>query len=55
MDPEDCVLVAFDTGDGWALIVEDQDGNGVCYLKWPDSRPKTMTIKQLEKYGFKVV
>lgn len=55
MIPEDGVLVAHDTGEGWALSVENETGDVVCYLKWPDKWPSTMTTKRLKEYGFKIV
>ena len=55
MTPEDCILVAHWTGDGWALTVEDESGNCIAYLQWPNSLPETMTKQQLEEKGFEVV
>lgn len=53
--PEGCVLVAHDTGDGWALGVENQKGDEICLLDWPDSWPERINTATLRKYGFKIV
>ena len=54
MIPEDCILVAHNTGDGWYLAVEDKEGNEIAILAWPFG-DHTKTSKDLEGYGFKIV
>lgn len=55
LEPEGCLLVAHDTGDGWALAVETADGDLVAYLKWPDAWPETLTTQELIAKGFMIV
>lgn len=57
-EPWDCELVAHDTGDGWALAVEnpaDPERDVIAYLKWPDSFGESQTAAQLEAKGFIIV
>ena len=53
--PENCRLVAHNTGDGWALVVENRDRDVVCYLAWPKNWPDWLTAADLECFGFEVV
>jgi hypothetical protein len=53
--PEGCKLVAHDTGDGWALMVESRKGETVAYLDWPKIWPEVMAAKDLRRIGFEVV
>lgn len=55
IQPEDCILVAHDTGEGWVLGVENQKRDVICYLKWPKSWPKMMYKESLNNCGFEVV
>lgn len=52
--PEGCTLVAHDTGEGWALCVENTKGDVVAYLAWPWSWLKAITPEQLAEKGFEV-
>lgn len=53
--PEDCELVAHDTGDGWALCVENDEHDVIAYLKWPASFREFQTAEQLRAKGFVIV
>lgn len=53
--PENCKLIALHTGDGWHLAVENQDGDEIAILAWPESWPGIMTDDDLTKCGFEVV
>lgn len=53
--PEGCCLVAHDTGDGWALAVEDSQSEIVAYLAWPDCFGESQTAEQLRTKGFIIV
>lgn len=55
MTDEECKLIAHNTGDGWALAVENLRGYVVCYLAWPKSWPETVSAEQLRGYGFEIV
>jgi hypothetical protein len=52
--PEECVLTAHNTGDGWCLAVEDRKENVVAYLRWPKAWPETIDKSSLEKFGFEI-
>lgn len=54
-EPHDCALVAFHTGDGWALTVENSEHDVIGYLKWPESWPSVMTTTDLIAKGFVIV
>lgn len=53
--PEDCKLVAHNTGDGWYLGVQTKDYEDICSLKWPDSWPETVSTAFLKTAGFEIV
>jgi hypothetical protein len=54
MIPEDCKLIAHNTGDGWYLGVVDKDGDDIAILYWPyDDQSKS--AKELEAYGFEII
>jgi len=53
--PEGCWLIAFDTGEGWALAVEDEHRNTVAYLAWPKVWPERVTRQKLWECGFEVL
>ncbi len=53
--PEDCCLVAHDTGDGWALAVEDTSHEIIAYLTWPSSFGESQTAAELQSKGFIIV
>lgn len=53
--PENCVLVAYDTGDGWYLGVRNGKGKEIAMLAWPESWPESMSPAQLKEFGFKVI
>lgn len=52
--PEGCKLVAHNTGDGWALTVQDQNGDTVAMLEWPESWPEIMNADQIREAGFRI-
>jgi len=54
IQPEDCELVAHDTGDGWALSVEDTNHDSICHLKWPESWPENgcYTMSEVQRMNF---
>jgi hypothetical protein len=51
----DCELTAHDTGDGWALMVEDGHQEVVAYLSWPPGWPEYVTGDFLRGKGFRIV
>jgi hypothetical protein len=53
--PENCKLVAHNTGDGWFLGVQTAEGDDVCELAWPKKVPWSLTAADLERFGFEVV
>lgn len=53
--PEDCCLVAHDTGEGWALTVEDSSHETIAYLAWPTSFGESQTAAELQAKGFIIV
>lgn len=53
--PPQCRLTAHDTGDGWALMAEDGDGEVMGYLEWPKSWPESVNAQFLRDRGFTVV
>lgn len=53
--PEGCSLVAHDTGEGWALTVEDASHETIAYLAWPESFGELQTPAQLQAKGFIIV
>ena len=52
---EDCRLVAHDTGDGWALAVENTQHDVIAYLFWPTVFGETQTAAELQAKGFIIV
>lgn len=53
--PEDCRLTYHDTGDGFALCVENRRGEVVAYLAWPKAWPKIVSSEFVEECGFENV
>jgi hypothetical protein len=53
--PENCTLVAHDTGDGWCLAVEDAEHSTIAMLAWPEAWPRTQTAVQRLLKGFVIV
>lgn len=55
MIPENCKLIAHNTGDGWYLAVQDIPGEDIAILAWPWGDEEKKNAKQLEEYGFEIV
>ena len=54
MIPEDCTLVAIDTGHGYQLEVRDGD-HMLAILAWPESWPEIVSPSHLTVAGFKIL
>ena len=54
MIPEDCTLVAIDTGHGYQLEVRDGD-HTLAILAWPESWPEVVSPAYLTVAGFKIL
>jgi hypothetical protein len=53
--PESCRLVAIDTGEGYALEVQDSTGETIAELAWPESWPDIVSPAYLTVAGFKIL
>lgn len=55
LTPEDCKLIAHNTGEGWYLAVQNPEGDDIAILKWPWGNNDKKNAKQLEEYGYEIV